>query len=267
MQVYKITNRVTGQSYIGATKDQMARIREHRGTAEKGLKYPLAVAIREYGWGNFDVITLAHCQTVAEAHAKERAAIALFDTLVPRGYNQTPGGPGLQGREVSAATRERISNANKGRPFVQSPEAYAKLCARAKERRGAANIRARRVTYHGVTYACILDVMTAHGLSRGQMRNRFNAGLAVYVDPPKCKVPVAAGKWNLGKIHSAETRARMGASKTGAKNWNARVIEVNGVQYPCTTDAMRALGVTREYIRYRIRRGLARYLTDMKHLN
>jgi group I intron endonuclease len=267
-QVYKITNRMTGMSYIGVTsKPLYQRQSQHRGMAERGLTWPLAVAIRQDGWENFETTTVVRCASKEEAYQKERDAIALYNTLVPNGYNSTPGGPGLQGRVVSAVTRAKLRQANLGKKFTQTPEAYAKLCARAQERRGSANLRARSVTYHDVTYPSILDAMAATGLSRGQMTNRLRAGLAVYAAPPKAMLAPGMGKWNIGKTHSAETKAKMSAARSGAKNWNARAIELDGVVYACTTDAQTATGLTRNEIRGRIKRGDAKYLTALKHIH
>ncbi len=59
----------------------------------------------------------------------------------------------------------------------------------------------------------------------------------------------------------------MSAARKGAKNWNARIIEVKGVQYPSTTDAMAALNIPRTLIRSWVKRGLAKYLTEIKRIH
>lgn len=257
--IYKVTNRVTGMSYIGITKAGMkARWRNHYGFAEKGLKYPLAQAIRDHGRAAFEMTEIGTAETQADAFAKEKAAIVLFGTVAPSGYNLAHGD-----RIVTAETRAKISASLQGRPgTIPSAESRKKM---GDSRRGAKNWQARAIEFQGVTYPSVIDAAKSAGIPVSSMRYRLKVGAAHFVSPRT--VGANTGLWNRGKTASAETRAKMSAARKGAKNWNARVIEINGQTYPSTTDAMAALGCTREYIRYRIRHGLARYLTDMKRVH
>jgi group I intron endonuclease len=262
--IYKVTNRVTGMSYIGVTRAGLkSRWRGHYSFAEKGLKYPLAQAIRDHGRDAFEMTEIGTAETQEDAYAKEKAAIVLFGTVVPSGYNLAHGGAGLTGRIVTAETRAKISAANMGRTgTVYSAESRKKM---GDSRRGAKNWQARAIEFQGVTYPSVTDAAKTVGIPVSSMRYRLKVGVAHFVSPRT--VGANTGLWNRGKTASPETRAKMSAARKGAKNWNARVIEINGQTYPSTTDAMAALGCTREYIRYRIRHGLARYLTDMKRVH
>lgn len=264
MQVYKLTNKKTGMSYIGSTTLSLGqRCAGHRQMAGRGLTYPLAEAIRVDGWDSFETTTLAFCSSKQDMYAKEIAAIALFETLHPRGYNQSLGGPGLGGREVTQDTRDKLSQAMKGRkPAKLTPAGRERMIAK---RSGARNWRARAVTYQDVTYACILDLMNATGLSRGQVLNRRKAGFVLYAEPPKTQH--RWGFWNKGKTASAEMRAKMSLAHRGAKNWNARAVEIDGTVYPSTVDAEAATGLTRNMIRGRIKRGEARYVSEPKRIH
>src|SRR4051812_30138475 len=108
MIVYRIRNMVTGQSYIGVTKTTLAnRCSGHRSNAARGVTYPLLHAIREFGWEHFEATELSRTDTVDEALRMERAAITLFNTIAPHGYNLTPGG-NARG-VISDETRRKIS--------------------------------------------------------------------------------------------------------------------------------------------------------------
>jgi group I intron endonuclease len=133
-QVYRLTNRVTDMSYIGVTGQSLkARCAGHRHMAEKGLKYPIAVAIRANGWESFDAETLIRCASKEDAYQREVEMINLFNTQIPHGYNQTPGGPGLLGHEVSEETRAKLRKLGlgRGKGIPLSPEHCAKLKASA----------------------------------------------------------------------------------------------------------------------------------------
>ncbi len=262
--VYKITNRMNGMGYIGVTKrDVKTRWRSHFAFAEKGLKYPLAQAIRDDGRQAFDVTTIAQTETQVEAYEKERAAITLFGTLHPHGYNLALGGAGLTGRVFSEETRAKIRAARAGQVgHIPGLETRRKQSER---RKGSKNYQARPIVLNGVHYPCIVEAAQITGISVSSIRYRLKTGKAEFTGPRKA--PVGWGKWNIGSKASAETRAKMSAARKGSKNWNARVVEIDGSTYPSTTDAMDALHLTRNQIRGRIRKGTARYLTETRRVH
>lgn len=91
MHVYKITNRVTGDFYIGQTSfvDVQKRFSRHKHNAKTQNLY-LYKAMRKYGIENFEI-------EILESHAEPRllleAEIRLIAELNPR-YNMTAGGTG-----------------------------------------------------------------------------------------------------------------------------------------------------------------------------
>lgn len=260
MVVYRIRNRMTGQSYIGATTKALhTRVSHHKAMAARGLKRPLADAIREYGWEAFDVEELSRCSSKSQMYEREQQCIAIFNTMAPHGYNMTIGGTAISVR--SEETREKLRRALKAHPMPKpSPEAFRHG---AEKRRGAANCRARAIEYRGVVYQAISEAVAATGLSRSQMNRRLANGAAQFVGYARVAPPV--GHWNKGRKHTPEAVAKISATRKGAKNWNARQVEIAGTVYACLDEAATANGLSRGQVYRRIKRGTARFLTDRKH--
>jgi group I intron endonuclease len=67
--IYRITNKITNQSYIGMTNNFRRRMMEHFTPHRmKKYNYPLAEAIKEYGRNNFygEIIYQSHDKSHAE---------------------------------------------------------------------------------------------------------------------------------------------------------------------------------------------------------
>lgn len=164
MIVYAITHCVTGKRYIGMTEGRLSRRwTEHKHAAKGGVRTVLYSAIRKYGPKAFVVEELAAVLPGLDRKALgevERIVIAQEGTIIPKGYNMTPGGDGLPsgsanpntGRKHSAQDvanmkaswtperRAKMADLRRSRNVVmnQSPEHKAKLkaaWARAPERR------------------------------------------------------------------------------------------------------------------------------------
>lgn len=95
--IYKITNKINNQSYIGLSKDIEQRIKTHftrcYNRTDKEYDKALYRAIRKYGKDNFYIEVLCECET-DELFEKERYYIKLFNTY-RAGYNETEGGEGV----------------------------------------------------------------------------------------------------------------------------------------------------------------------------
>lgn len=266
MIIYKLTNRMTGMSYVGATTQSLPmRCSQHRKAAAQNHPYPIAQAIREHGWAAFDVGVLNHANTRLELNVMERAAIALFQTITPNGYNLTPGGPGSG--KASIATRQKLSAAGKGKTpwnkgVPHTPEAKAKV---SESRRGAKNWGARPILFDGNTYVCIKDAMEATGYSRAQIVRRIAAGRGRYLSASRRKPDF--GRWLVGRIASAETRRKMSAARSGANHYRARAIEIDGKAYPSITDASRLSGYSYMQLKTRLADGRAKYLTASRYVH
>lgn len=87
--IYKITNKVTGESYIGQTRYTMEfRWRQHQNAKDKSYFHN---SIRKYGVKNFTAEILEECDTAADLSSREIYYIAKYDTIA-NGYNRSVGG-------------------------------------------------------------------------------------------------------------------------------------------------------------------------------
>jgi group I intron endonuclease len=101
-----------GKRYVGKTECSLAkRQKEHRHHSKNGTTR-LYNAIRKYGWGNLDWITLEECKNATILSEREVVWIDKFSCLErEKGYNLREGGEG--GRH-SEETKKKISKANLG---------------------------------------------------------------------------------------------------------------------------------------------------------
>ena len=108
--IYKYTNKLNGQVYIGQSTDIENRYKQHlydssqrpdRGTG-------IDIAIHKYGIENFTFEIIEECQT-KELNEKERYWIQYYDSY-NNGYNRTLGGDSLKGEEHPRAilTKEQV---------------------------------------------------------------------------------------------------------------------------------------------------------------
>lgn len=119
-----------GKSYVGQTKFSLeVRRKKHRNDSRTGSSYVFHKAIRKYGIDVFDWSVLEECSSQEALDEAERKWIASLETMIPNGYNTTPGGLALtytpeireklrianSKRKASASTREKISLALRGR--------------------------------------------------------------------------------------------------------------------------------------------------------
>ena len=111
--VYKITNTVNGKSYIGISihEPEKQRIRNHLSGNGNRI---LSKAVEKYGRDAFVSEILEENVFPEFLPDLEIVYIAKFNTVAPHGYNLTTGGE--TAKEVSAETRQKLSEANKGRP-------------------------------------------------------------------------------------------------------------------------------------------------------
>lgn len=116
-ELYKITNTITGKSYIGYTsKTSQKRFTEHFNDAikynrDKNRKF--YNAIRKYGEDCWQVEILIENLSVIEAKEKEIELIQFYNTY-NEGYNATRGGDGNNGIIMSEESNIKRSNVLKG---------------------------------------------------------------------------------------------------------------------------------------------------------
>lgn len=139
MIIYKITNKITGKSYIGQTVQSIQKRWIMHYSKGSTCRY-LSNAIKKYGKENFNIKVLARSNSIEEMNHREQYYIKIFNTLSPNGYNLMTGGgnsrpsPDVTKRRseslknfyannvpkpISLETRAKISKAGKGRKKSQ----------------------------------------------------------------------------------------------------------------------------------------------------
>lgn len=96
--IYKFTNKITGQSYIGQSVDIRRRYNQHKNRYDEfgNKEVPLEDTyfhsmLRHYGFHNFEFEILEECNK-CDLDEREMHYIAIYNSLYPNGYNKTCGG-------------------------------------------------------------------------------------------------------------------------------------------------------------------------------
>lgn len=133
--IYLITNKETGQKYVGGSIDIENRINEHKRAKNLNQQY-IEKAINKYGWDKFNwqIITKlpADWKTIGQ---HEKYWINFYNTFEdPKHYNLTEGGEGISGWKHTKEAKEKVSKANSGR--IPSKETRDKM---SESRKGEKN--------------------------------------------------------------------------------------------------------------------------------
>jgi group I intron endonuclease len=105
MIIYKMTNVLTGDVYIGQTiRPLVSRLKGHMKAESL-----VGQAMRNYGTSVFVVTVIDRALTVGELDEKEKFWIRHFDSRSPNGYNQTDGGDTVRhDRPHTEAAKQKI---------------------------------------------------------------------------------------------------------------------------------------------------------------
>lgn len=126
-RVYKITNRLDGNSYIGVTSryNVWDRWQVHCTNLQSSL---IGGAIIRDGVHNFNFEVLEVCSTLQELSAAEKKWIRHYNTQYPNGYNRTPGG--LDGiLKISPASRAKAGRKRRGELHPMARLSNAQIAA------------------------------------------------------------------------------------------------------------------------------------------
>lgn len=192
--IYRIKNEVNGKSYIGQTTVPLVvRIKRHRKENKCKAIY---AAIKKYGWENFKVIVLCHCNNKNELDAFEKYYIKKYKSYFKdNGYNLTFGGEGCFGYRHTDQSKNKISKIHKGKTISDE---HKKILSEVHSNR----VYPPRTEEH----------------TRNLIESR--AGY-VTSDETKLKLSKAfSGKNNpmYGKHHSEETKKKIIDSRSGYKH-------------------------------------------------
>jgi len=120
MIIYKITNKINNDFYIGKTKNSLnKRFYQHKYNAyNKESQTHIHRAIRKYGYENFIIEKIDEAETLNDLNQKE---IAIIKNLSPK-YNMTKGG---DGGDVSKS--ENYIKSLRNRSYQHSDESKEKI--------------------------------------------------------------------------------------------------------------------------------------------
>jgi group I intron endonuclease len=95
MLIYKITNKITGKTYVGQTsKTIQERFQAHLKKARKKVNRRLYDSMNHHGYDNFIIEEIEKVSDSITADDREKFWIKELDTIMPNGYNMTDGGGG-----------------------------------------------------------------------------------------------------------------------------------------------------------------------------
>lgn len=128
--VYLITNKINGKQYIGETftfKKRMYRYRYDVNNTD-GDKRPIILAIKKYGWDNFDIqiIKQIDCKNKIVMLIWENFFIKQYNTLSPNGYNLCAYGQNHTGIVHSEESKLKQSQSMKGKHSGKKNPFYGK---------------------------------------------------------------------------------------------------------------------------------------------
>lgn len=119
MLIYKITNKLSGKSYIGLTTQKLKRRLEAHYRLTKSA---ISQAIHKYGKENFSVLELGNYSSLEELNDAEEYFISFYNSLAPNGYNLHSGG---NSHVVSEETKRKQSISHLGKK--RSKESILKM--------------------------------------------------------------------------------------------------------------------------------------------
>jgi group I intron endonuclease len=137
--IYVVTNTTNNKKYIGqTTKDLHLRQRQHILTSKRNAISPFHKALLFYGdkyfiWEILETIESDNKKNlISVLNEREIENIKIYDTFYGYGYNCDIGGSGHVGYKHTPETKEKMSNAAKGKIF--SDERKSRMSESAKNK-------------------------------------------------------------------------------------------------------------------------------------
>lgn len=219
MVIYKLTNKITGKSYIGQTilKNPWRRIRTHFLSSPSKKRYYINNAVIKYGKENFSWEIIDKADTQEELDHLEIKYIREHNTLTPNGYNEKTGGRGgskmtpekikevskkvsaaLKGKSKSEQHKKAMSESRKGFTSANRVKARMSYIARMKREGKFCKITSTNVnTKEQQVFDSISDCARTLGLfpdniykaARGFEGRRQSGGYTFVIEKYKDEAP------------------------------------------------------------------------------
>ena len=214
--VYGIWCEANEKWYVGQSRDIRKRWVSHRSRLNANIhpNHPLQNAWNKYGEASFLWVLLA-CLAPEELHPIELEFTAQLQAKVPSGFVLSPGGlktdvadstreklaAASRGHKLSAASRQALSEANKGRVFS---EEHRRKISQANTGKPLDPVRK----------AILLAAITGRHVS-----DETRAKISASSTGKKMSLEACAkmSKVNLGRRHTPEARAKISAAGRGRK--------------------------------------------------
>ena len=192
MDIYKITNSISGKCYVGFSKNAEHRFNRHISLARNGVNRRLYDSMRKHGISNFTLEIITTCDTRDEAIELEKFWISKLDSMMPNGYNMTRGGDG--------------GNTLQGWTDAQRTELYSR---QAKTRIGS--------THSEITRQKISEAHRGKVMPIEQRLRLSKTMKELGIRPP---LTIGKTPWIAGKSHSPDARRKISEAKVG-KSWES----------------------------------------------
>lgn len=155
--IYKMTNIITGKSYVGQTRSHrlnhnkyrpfgyMGRFKDHENecyTKKSSGSKCLNAAILEHGLNSFNCELILECP-IEEMDENEIKYISYFNTLYPNGYNLTAGGKSVK----CVITEPFVAFAERPKNTARSEETKQKMSKSLKTALNNEETKLKRMQY------------------------------------------------------------------------------------------------------------------------
>lgn len=227
--IYKITNRINNKIYIGqTTRDIKTRYIAHKNSPnfKHTRQFPLARAIKKYGWDNFTKEVIDTATSLEELNQKELFYINYFNSLVEGGWGYNLKGGGDSIGSHAEQTKEKIGKAQKGplnhafgKTGELSPSSKPLICTTTNQRYSSAT-----------EAASILNLNPSHICAVCRGKRGSTGGLVFrWIDSegniiePQTKSEVKNRKvinLDTGVVYSSLKEAELAVSRNGRYNGN-----------------------------------------------
>ena len=204
--LYKITHKPTGRIYIGQSKNLRKRQASYKSSGGSGNSTSvIRRAILKHGWDEFGFEVIVYASGYEYLNTVEKNAIAVYDCMVPNGFNVEAGG---MCAPMSAETKERLSKAKRGRKLSDAHKAKigvasANYWKNAPQEKLDSNAERARNINLGKRFP------DSHKKAMSETRKRlFAEGKLVHHKP------------NLGRTFPEETRQKM--RESALRRWAIR---------------------------------------------